>query len=60
MDVALAATFSKPELRNINLCRLFYNALSTLSDLINASGIRLSPGISDGTILHSQSQPNGP
>jgi hypothetical protein len=59
MDVALAATFSKPELRNINLCRLFYNAL-TLSDLTNATGTRLSPGISDGTILHSQSKPTGP
>jgi hypothetical protein len=59
MDLALSSKFSPQELRGINLCRLFFNAL-TLSDITNASGNRISPGILDGTTLLSQSQSKGP
>jgi exonuclease III len=60
MDLALSANLTKYEIRGINLCRLFFNAL-TLSDISNASGTRLSPGILDGSILLSlQSTPKGP
>jgi hypothetical protein len=54
MDLALPSKLNPHKLRGINLCRLFFNAL-TLSDITNASGNRLSPGILDGTPLISQS-----
>jgi hypothetical protein len=59
MDIALASQLNHHELRGINLCRLFFKAL-TISDITNASGNRLSPGILKGTPLISQSQPKGP
>jgi hypothetical protein len=59
MDIALASKFTPLEVRNINLCRLFFNAV-TLSDITNASGTRLNPGVCNGTTLLSQSHPSGP
>jgi hypothetical protein len=59
MDIALASKLTLQELCGINLCRLFFNALTT-SDITNASGNCLSPGILDGTFLISQSRPKGP
>jgi hypothetical protein len=59
MDIALASQLTSTKLRGINLCCLFFNAL-TISDITNASGNRLSPGILDGTPLVSQSRPNSP
>jgi hypothetical protein len=59
MDLAISSSFTTPQLQSINLCRLHFNAL-TLSDITNASGTRLLPGIQDGTILLSQSWPKGP
>jgi hypothetical protein len=50
MDLALSSSLKASELKVINLCCLYFNAL-TLSDLSNASGTRLAPGILDGTIL---------
>jgi hypothetical protein len=58
MDIALASQLNHHDLRGINLCRLLFNAL-TISDITNASGNRLSPGILDGTPFISQSQPKG-
>jgi hypothetical protein len=59
MNQPPASKLNPHELRRINLCRLFFIAL-TISDITNASGDRLSPGILDGTPLISQSQPKGP
>jgi hypothetical protein len=59
MDLAVAAHLTPVELRKINLCRLHFNAL-TLSDVTNATGTRLLPGILDGTTLLSQSRTKGP
>lgn len=59
MDLALSSTFTKPQLRSINLCRLHFNAL-TLSNITNATGTQLLPGITDRTILLNQSRPKGP
>jgi hypothetical protein len=50
MDIALASQLTSTKLRRINLCHLFFNALR-ISDITNASGNRLSPGILDGTPL---------
>jgi hypothetical protein len=38
MELALSSDFKPQELRGINLCHLFFNALA-LSDITNASGI---------------------
>jgi hypothetical protein len=59
MDLALPGPFSSREIRGINLCRLYFNAL-LLSDITNANGTRILPGIHDGTLLASQSKPSGP
>ena len=59
MDIALGAQFSKPALRGINLCRMFFNA-TTISDITNASGTMLAPGIQYGTLHLYQSKPIGP
>ncbi len=59
MDLAVTANFTAHELRRINLCRLFFNAIP-LSDIASASGTRLAPGIHDGTPLQSNSRAIGP
>jgi hypothetical protein len=59
MDLAMASTLLPAEIKRINLCRLYFN-VNTLSDVTNASGTRLLPGILDGTILISQPRSRGP
>ena len=54
MDLAISADLTSSELCGINLCHLSFNVL-LLSDITNASGTWISPGILDGTLLMSQS-----
>ena len=59
MDLATPGFFNNQEIIGINLCTLHFNAL-LLSDITNAAGSRILPGILAGTILASQSHPTGP
>ncbi len=58
MDAVIATkSFSPPEVRQINYCRLYLQVLTT-SDMCNATGDRLAPGIRHGEHLWSQSKSN--
>jgi hypothetical protein len=53
--VVTRSLFSPPEVRRINYCRLYLQVL-TISDMCNATGDRLAPGIRHGQHLWSQSK----
>jgi hypothetical protein len=56
MDAAVTLPdFSPAVIRQINYCRLYLQIL-TISDMTNATGTRLAPGIRHGTHLWSQSK----
>jgi hypothetical protein len=60
MDKACrSGLFTPAELKRLNYCRLYLNAL-TLSDVTDAKGNRFAPGILDGTRSVQQSSSKGP